>query len=129
MFSTFIIFSITDVILIRLHINNITIAFWWAMLAYAASTSARRARLAQRPTQRFQWLDIHNMAWIEVITLFLLLCAGLYILHSYLTGNTERARRRRHFDEQHARLEEMIRRHREAAAARREVAARPDRWT
>ncbi|KAG9857949.1 hypothetical protein KCU98_g503, partial [Aureobasidium melanogenum] len=128
MFSTFIIFSIRDVIHIRLDINNITIAFWWAMLAYAASTPPRRARLAQHPNQRFQWLDFHNMAWIEIVTLFLLLCAGLYILHSYLTGNTERARNRRRLNALRAQAEEMIRRHREAAAARREVAARPNRW-
>ncbi|KAG9606357.1 hypothetical protein KCU97_g66, partial [Aureobasidium melanogenum] len=104
MFSTFIIFSIRDVIHIRLDINNITIAFWWAMLAYAASTPARRARLAQRPNQRFQWLDVHNMAWIELLD---------------CVGNTERARNRRRLNALQAQAEEMILRHREAAAARR----------
>ncbi|KAH0365919.1 hypothetical protein KCU65_g5715, partial [Aureobasidium melanogenum] len=122
--TTFIIFSIRNVIHIRLDINNITIAIWWALIALAASSPARRTRLAQRPSQRFHWLDFHNMAWIEVVTLFLMLCAGLYILHSYLTGNTERARRRRHLNALQAQAEEMIRRNREAAIARGEVLVR-----
>lgn len=84
--TTFIFFTLHDVIDIHININILAIAFWSSVLALVLSTSTSQAKAAQNTNQGFDWPYLRYLVWIETLALCLLLVVVKYLLSRVRAG-------------------------------------------